>query len=156
TLAGCQDDILPTESGPDVPSEPAEALRTVEKGLERPHEEMFRRIAAEVKGFGGYFYDEEGNMVAYFVDGSEESVARKHLEPILRGRDVRSREGGTGRDMFWKADFSFLELAAIRVRATDPVFEQFGGEWTDLDEMQNRFVGGVSTPSARESVLKVL
>lgn len=156
TLAGCQDDILPTESGPDVPSEPAEALRTVEKGLERPHEEMFRRIAAEVKGFGGYFYDEEGNMVAYLVDGSEESVARKHLEPILRSRDLSSRERSTGRIIFKKADFSFLELASIRDRATDPVFEQFGVEWTDLDEMQNRFVVGVSTPSARESVLKVL
>jgi hypothetical protein len=158
-LAGCQDDVLPTDPerpGPEAASDPSQALRRSEQAIPRPHEAMFHKIASQVKGFGGYFYDEEGNMVVYLVDGQEEDVARKLLEPIIRGRDVGERERNTGQILVKKADFSFLELASYRDRATDPVFEQFGVEWTDLDEMQNRFVVGVSTSSARESVLKVL
>jgi hypothetical protein len=157
TLAGCQDDIIPTQpEGPGAASDPALDLRTSESALPRPHEEVFHKVASEVKSFGGFFYDEEGNMVAYLADPSEEDAARKALEPIMRERDLSARERSTGRLVIQKADFSFLELASWRDQATEPVLEQFGVQWSDLDEAQNRLVVGIATSSARESVMKVL
>jgi hypothetical protein len=154
-LAGCQDE-LPTGSGSKSakPIRPSFDLR--EQDGVRPHEAAFHKISQQIKGFGGYFYDEKGNMVAYLVDLSEEKLAREILEPILKSRDLSERERSTGLIEFRQAEHSFLELAAYRDQATERVLSLNGVEWTDLDEAQNRFVVGLSREASKDEVAKAL
>lgn len=161
-LAGCSDEPSLTDPIPTQPEEIEErkvpATESLQDRVERPHEAPFREISRTVKEFGGYFYDREGNMVAYLTDPGREAAARELLEPILqiRERELGERERSTGRILFRKADFSFSELAAWRDRATHAVLDVPGVEWTDLDEVENRFVVGISKPSVEAEVLRVL
>jgi hypothetical protein len=158
-LASCRDEYIPTEpegEGPDAANAPSFDLRGVESDQVRPHEAQFHKIAEQVPGFGGYYYDEEGTLVAYLADPEQEKLALEVLSPILKERDLSARERNSGAIEFRKAQFSFPELAAYRDRASSPVLNVRGVEWTDLDEAQNRFVVGVSSDNAREEVMKVL
>lgn len=159
-LAGCSDEPSVTEPILTPPEEIDERkvpdTISLQDRLERPHETPFREISEAVKEFGGYFYDQEGNLVAYLTDPGKEAAAREFLEPILKARELGERERSTGRIVFRKGDFTFSELAAWRDRATHPVLDVPGVSWTDLDEAENRFVVGLSKPSVEEQVLRVL
>jgi hypothetical protein len=158
-LGGCTEDLpLPTESGNkgSAAGPIRSAFDLVARDGERPHEAAFQKISQQIKGFGGYFYDEEGNMVAYLVDPAEERLAREVLEPIIKARDLSDRERSSGQILFRKAAHSFLELSEYRNRASDPVLNVSGVQFTDLDEAQNRFVVGLSREASREEVAKLL
>jgi hypothetical protein len=154
-LGGCQDE-LPNEPGARRAETPRPVFNLSEQDGERPHEAAFQKISQEIKGFGGYFYDEQGNMVAYLVDLGEEGRAREILEPIAKARDVGARERSSGQIVFKQAEHSFLELSAYRNQATDRVLAVSGVEWTDLDEAQNRFVVGVGREASKDEIAKVL
>lgn len=156
-FGGCQDEMLvPSQPGADdeTPGLTDPSLFSFREEV-RAHEAAFHLISQEVKGFGGYYYDEEGNLVAYLTGDADEGSARRVLEQVLLKRDLaeRERRGGI---VIRKAEFAFTDLAAWRDRATDAVLEVPGVEWTDLDEAQNRFVVGISTPAARDGTVKVL
>jgi len=154
-VAACSDDRTPTGPGDDVPSPSADRIATGQSG-ERGHEVAFHDISRQIKGFGGYFYDEEGNLVAWLVDPSEEARARSILEGVVKQRDLSAHERNTGRIVFRRAAWSFQDLSAWRDRATHPVLDISGVEWTDLDEAQNRLVVGISSAAVRGRVESVL
>ena len=155
-LAGCQDDI-PAPTAPNaIPSGPRLEVSRDGLAIERPHEEDFHKLSQELPGFGGYYYDEGGNMVALLTDPGEEKRARELLEPILRSRTPGEREKSGGQILIQKAEYPFLELHAYRERASDPVLNVREVQFTDLDEAQNRFVVGLSSSAAQEEVTKIL
>ncbi|MQA89081.1 MAG: hypothetical protein GEU90_02420 [Gemmatimonas sp.] len=156
--AGCRDEY-------ETPTEPnrqrnetisATVTREPDRRLERPHEASFHELARSIRGFAGYYFSEEGTLVALLQDLGEEEVARRLLDTVLRQHQVSDRQQPPGRIRFETAQFSFLELAAWRDRASDQVLDVPGVQFTDLDEVQNRFVVGVSRSSAREAVTRVL
>lgn len=155
-LAACSDEPSPTDPSMIDPGTPSANRTPTGAEVERPHEAAFREISEQVKGFGGYFYDDEGNLVAYLQDGAEEDRARELLERILKERELGRRERSTGKIVFRKGEYSFTELADWRDRGTQPVLEVKGVEWADLDEAQNRFIVGVSTDAGRQEATKVL
>ncbi|HEX2223335.1 MAG TPA: hypothetical protein VHN15_03920 [Thermoanaerobaculia bacterium] len=155
-LGACQDDPSPTSPLPPSETVPSTATAPLRETLERPHEAAFHKIAGEIKSFGGYHYDPEGNLVAYLADGAEADRARSILEGVLKSRDLSRRERAGGQVVLRKGQFSFLELAAWRDRSSDQVLDTEGVEFTDLDEAQNRLVVGISRGASRESVAKVL
>ena len=158
-VAGCRDEgRAPTDPQPELAPTTGAAAAESRDGtaLVRPHEEQFHKLSQQIKGFGGYYFDEAGNMVALLADGADEKMAYELLYPILRARTPTARERGGGTLVLQKAQYSFLDLAAIRDRASDPVLDIEEVQYTDLDEIRNRFVVGVSGPSAQEQALKVL
>jgi hypothetical protein len=151
-LAACQDTA--TEPDPET-REPQEALVVSRETLERPHEAIFHELSSQLKSYGGHYLDEEGNLVAYLTDGAEQDRALALLEPVLAKHQFNARQR-RGKVVFQKAAFTFLDLAAYRDRASEPVLELKQVEFTDLDEARNRVVIGVSGAEAKEAALRVL
>jgi hypothetical protein len=154
--AACHDANRPLE--PEVTESPSHSETRVSSSetVERPHEAEFHRLSQEIRSFGGYHFDEQGNLIAYLKDPADEGRARQLLEPILRNRVLSARQRAQGSVVFRRGAFTFLELSGWRDRATDPVLDTEGVEYTDLDEAQNRFVIGVSSASGRDGATRAL
>lgn len=156
-LSGCLDEPSPTDpSVPDPAAGPLAGAASLDQNVIRGHEAMFHEISQQVKGFGGYFYDEQGNLVAYLVDPAEEGKVREILERVVKERVPSRHERSTGSIVIRKGAYSFPELSGWRDRATHAVLDVSGVEWTDLDEARNRFAVGLSNRAARSEVEKVL
>lgn len=137
--AACSDIEPPTGAG--VPSfnaaggnPPAHA----QNGLDRE----FARLAREIPGFGGYYY-ENGTPVVRLKDLGQ----RGRAQEVLARRFADDRVGGRG-IRFVKGDFDFTELQAWADRLPR-VLELSGVVFTDIDEARNRLTIGVVGDDAR-------
>jgi hypothetical protein len=74
------------------------------------------KLAKEIRGFGGYFYDRAGNMHVYLTDLTQSRRARSKLQPILRARPRAyiTEPRGRPRIILRQGRYDFLQLAAWR------------------------------------------
>lgn len=146
-LCACRDEI-PTAATHRQP--PAGSMSMgVEGG--GPGEDNFRRLAAEVPGFAGYFIDpSSGELVIRLTDISRAATARvsvaRYLPAELGGRSMKIQG----------ARFTFDELSGWRERLLEPVFQIDGVSFMDLDEAQNVLVIGVAGSQGRRDVPKLV
>ncbi len=113
------------------------------------------QIARDIPGFGGFFFDQAGNLVAYLKDRNQRDAAVRALEPLLRTRPrgaARETFGTQPEVVIRDGQYDFLELAAWRDEAVLPVLEIPGANWMDLDEGRNRVAIGIESASVRERV----
>ena len=111
-------------AGPVFASGFDEGIRSVDEDLVR--------MGEEVPGFGGLFYDEEGNPTVYLTD--PEGPAAAVVKSM--GQGVRVLRG----------DYEFRQLAGWRM-ALRPVLGLPGVVTLDADEARNRVVVGVDARS---------
>lgn len=102
-----------------------------DEGIRSVDEELVR-VGDEVPGFGGLFYDEEGNPAVYLTDPEGPGAA------IVKsmGEEVRVLRG----------DYEFRQLAGWKI-ALRPVLGLPGVVTLDADEARNRVVVGVDARS---------
>jgi hypothetical protein len=151
-FAACDDRSTPAEPNLADASADVQAAASETATTEYPHEAEFRRLSKEIEGYGGHFFDDQGNLVVYLADAAQATRARQVLEPVLQARPLSEREVGLasqGSVLVRPADFTFPQLARWRDRVTDEVLKHEGVEFTDLDEAQNRVVVGVTSLKAR-------
>lgn len=152
-LAACSDDTRsPLEPG-DTSPQMNRAGAPLAQVYHRPHEAAARRAAERVPALGGFYFDKDGNLVAFLTDLNQRAAARAVLEPVLRARTASKRQAASGQPtvVFRQADYRFAELTQWRDRMTDPVLNISGVVFTDLDESGNRLKVGVASASAREA-----
>jgi hypothetical protein len=144
--AACARDDTPV-SPSTPPATPAQAMQPELPGTDGE----FVRLARQIPGFGGYWFDRDGSMNVTLTDPSQESKVRALLEPVANLR--RDDRGGRGAASFrfHHADYDFVQLAGWHARLT-PVLTVPGVVFTDADETANRIRIGISTPSARAAV----
>jgi hypothetical protein len=122
----------------------------------------FARMARDIPGFGGMFYDDDGNLVVYMA-GSE---LQRADERAAHRRDVRSQVGRSlqahGRDvpaperiLLREGAYDFLELAAQNQRML-PILGVPGVVFTDIDESQNRLKVGIEEGASEERIQDAL
>ncbi|MBA2243942.1 MAG: hypothetical protein H0W11_03230 [Gemmatimonadetes bacterium] len=106
---------------------------------------VFARMAREIPGFGGLFYDEDGKLNVYMARGqAREMTSTRQLADALGGRlqalglDAVSAEQLVVRS----AQYDFVELNAWHQRVR-PVLAMPGVVFTDVDETTNRLRIGV-------------
>lgn len=155
-LGACQDIPDPTaapDPAPRAAEEPTEGDLPVEK-IERPLEQEFAAIAAQVPAFAGYVYDETGTRLVLVTDPAQGDAALRAVDALAPAPEAAAREGGkpTGESRVVEARFTFLELRGWRDRLLEPVLGEEGVEFLDLDEAANRITVGVSTAGAAERV----
>ncbi|HEU0013260.1 MAG TPA: hypothetical protein VFQ45_06225 [Longimicrobium sp.] len=119
-----------------------------------PAEREFRAIAREFPAFGGYFFDEEGNLVVSMKGGGPHADIQARLGERLH--DFRARlpeplkaQRSHGRVLVRPAAFTFEELADFRERLGGALSQIDGLVFLDLDETKNRLTFGISEASAR-------
>lgn len=122
-----------------------------------PGEEYLYQIAAEVPGFGGMYYDDEGDLVIHLEDlrlsGRAAAAVRRHLPgPGKRGR----QEGPPAAIRFRQAEYGLVELNGYRQRIDRVVLGIPGVVSTDVDDERNRVVVGVRREAAAEEVRRAL
>ena len=154
TLAACGE--LPTSPlSPVSPSSKSASPATT--GAIRPAERHFHDLANEIPGFGGYYLDSSGTLVAYVTDLSR--------GPALRGRlqaSVRAGRTGAGNRtvVIRQGQFDFPALARWRDIVSDQLLGVVPGVvMSDADEMANRVTIGIDervAPGVRGEVLKRL
>lgn len=126
----------------------------------RAEEVEFFELEREMPGFGGYYYDRDGNLVAVLRDPGQGERARVRLEPKMnlhRDKAAPERRAPRGRVVTHQGKYAFSELARWRDLLTDSVLTHVAGvEFTDADERQNRVVVGVRDAAAQGTVRPVL
>jgi hypothetical protein len=111
-------------------------------------EARWYRLAKQISGFGGYFYDRSGNMHVYLTDLRKTGEARSTLESFLRARprDYITEPGGKPRIIVHRGRYDFPQLAKWRNLvgqhvAGKPSVSSFG-----VDIAHNAVVVGVTIP----------
>lgn len=128
----------------------------------RGEEADFFALARELPGFGGYFYDAQGNLVAYLKDRTQSGKASALLGTVLtKAREKmpaeRQAKFKEGQVLIRQGQFAFAELAAWRDQLTESsVLDLPGVVFTDADEVQNRVVIAVNDAATRAQVAQEL
>lgn len=144
-LAAC-DDTTPAPLEPNGPAGMSAAPQSI-----RGEEAELFDLAQKIPGFGGYFFDANGDAVVYLQDPSRRTAAVTALEPILRR--PRGRRAKANPDVIVRqGQYAFMQIAAWRDQAVDEVLNISGSVWVDADEMQNRLAIGVADARARVAV----
>ncbi len=150
-LTGCGDGV-PLPAAPEL--SPRQEAAAVAPDV-RPEEAELHRLSAEIPGFGGYYFDPGGDLVAYVTEpGRAPGAAGAALRPLA---ERALREGrGSGRVVLRRGAYDIPTLARLRDRVTDPLLGLEGVVSVDLDEARNRVVVGIADPAARGRVQRTL
>jgi hypothetical protein len=157
-FAGACSDVAPTEPIAAVPTA-ADMFRAPAMNpnaeLEGTLDAAFVRIAQDVPGFGGLFYDEAGVLTVYMTDVAQArsadmaTVIRTHLPSLQLDagtvQQARVRQG----------QYDFIQLNTM-YRQVRPVHAIGGVVFSDADEAANRVRIGVENATAEQDVRNAL
>lgn len=153
-LAACKDH--PTESPltapqPEARASAASALPEQVPNHVRPAEKAFRDLARQVPAFGGFYFNESGELVAQVTDLGRGASMRAALVPFLQqlAAERGNPNGRLPEIVLRKADYSFAQLSDWRHRIEGPVFALEAVVLIDLDERENRLFIGLADESGR-------
>ncbi|HEY2855671.1 MAG TPA: hypothetical protein VGJ18_22725 [Gemmatimonadaceae bacterium] len=153
-VAACSETRTPTQ--PRVPVSAARTITALTPGV-RPAEEHFHSLAREIPGFGGYFIDSTGGLVAYVTDLTRGDALRTRLGAIRRAHRLGARNPSIS---IRKGDFDFPSLAHWRDLVSTHILGVVPGVvMSDADEAANRVTIGIDekqSPRVRGEVLRLL
>ena len=114
----------------------------------------FLELAAQIPGFGGYYFDSNGDLVAQLTDISKSDLARAALVDIAANRPERMSNPWPrpAAIVTRLAAFDFYQLSAWR----NQLEAATSSDWwlTDADEQANQVLIGVIDTAARDRVLQ--
>lgn len=147
-IGACTDVPVPTT--PDAIGPPSSASRGIgQLGTQghgqRRFEARFGAASRDLPGFGGYEFDDAGNMHVFLMDTAHAQRARGYLASHeARWRRSAHRQGGTERRIIiHQAQFEIAQLHQWHELLTDNVLSMRGAVFTDLDERRNRIAIGL-------------
>jgi hypothetical protein len=117
----------------------------------------FVRLARQVPGFGGYFFDANGDLNVHLTDLVREPAARAAVADVARNRPERSRQPWKrpAEVIVHRADYDFVQLAEWR-RRLSAALGMASVLVLDADEVANRVFVGVTDEEAKPEVLAVV
>jgi hypothetical protein len=129
-------------------------------------DERLAIVARNVPGFGGMFFDENGDLAIYLTHPEHKDAATRHLTDVFGAERLRSKGPTQGRGAdrrklpagevrVLQGQYGFDELEQWR-RSAAAVLNVEGVVFTDVDESRNRIVIGISEPKARSSARSML
>jgi hypothetical protein len=150
-IAGACSETVPTEPRALVPDEASLFGAPADPQSHRSRDSHLVRLAEEVPGYGGHFYDEAGQLNIYMkgaVPMRTASALRSGLQPFgvdMEAQPVRMLAG----------QYTFAELDGMHQRAS-AVLGIGGVVYTDVDDMLNRLAIGVENSAAAADVRNAL
>jgi len=118
-------------------------------------DEQMKRIAEQIPGFGGLFYDENGQLTMYVTRGEpgHQQMAEARISAVL-GNDSQFAAAGPVRVVYGQYDF--LQLKGWHERMRTDVLGVAGVVMVDVDERSNRVRVGVENQEQQAAVKKQL
>lgn len=151
-LNACDDSSRPLAPNNQVPPDQLQYSQGNGIGfLERPSESEQLRIGREVPGFGGYFFDRNGQLVILVADLASADSARPRVFDAIRreGRQLHLQTVSDGKTVTRISRHTFLQLVEWRDRLVGPALDLSGVTFVDLDEAQNVITVGFDSESGR-------
>ncbi|HEX8275758.1 MAG TPA: S1 family peptidase [Longimicrobiaceae bacterium] len=148
-LAACADKPSPSEAtapGAAAAASAAPQVRRFSRGIE---DEFLQMQSSEVPGFGGFYVDEAGDIVAYVTDSADEPRARGAIQRLL-ARDARrfAREDGSRPSVHVRrGEYGFSQLVQWSDALQRGARPAHGISLFDADEMKNRVRIGIADRS---------
>lgn len=139
---GCQDVPVAVESpGGKRP----DFSKTASGQQYHPQEQRFVDLARTFPGFGGFFYDAEGNLAGYTTRLEESADLSRELQLILESRPTRGRLGAEKSSVVVvrKGQYTYHELSSWRDWVEDNLLIGAAVTYVDLNEGANRVEVGV-------------
>jgi len=119
----------------------------------------FADIAGEIPGFGGLYFDEQGNPNVYMapVDGVAALGAEALAGQLNSGLRARGLEGNiSAQDLVIRAgNYNFRQLSGFH-RDIVPVLGAPGVVFTDADETSNRIVVGIEEGTSEAEIQAII
>lgn len=113
----------------------------------------FLQLAHDVPGFGGYFFDANGDLNVYLTDLKQEPAARAAVADVARNRS-HGPWAAPAKIVVRRGDFDFKQLSDWRARFAAAGLT--GVTMIDTDESRNRIAIGVADNAAMARVLSQL
>jgi hypothetical protein len=139
-----------------VPTETTALLQSANPATSAIQDERFRSsearsaaLSREVPGFGGFYFDEGGNLHVYVRDMVNEGLARAAVaQDLAESRREARGAAAAGRAanpqiIVHAAKFEFAQLADWRNRLTEPVLQVPGVVYNGLNEPDNVLEVGI-------------
>ena len=157
-LAGCDQltDIRQSDEG-QTRAAVGQAARVVAIASASGIEREFMELEAKLPGFGGFYIDATGDIVAYVSDPSSLQAREAFVDHFLGSVEARerlAREDGSPRDVaLVVGEYAFTDLAAWKVGLREALLVSHGVKYLDADERWNRVTVGVYDAGTTESVM---
>ena len=133
TAVGCSD-----TSGPVGPAQPPDDAASGPAAGQQPTADDPVGLVRGVRGFGGFFLDQEDRPTVYLTDPAEADAAANALAPYLAERELdRSRL------QVRRADFDYARLESWFDAVSPQALALPGAVFVDLDEASNRIRVGL-------------
>lgn len=151
-----------------TPTPNTSAIKDLHPGF-MDYDEQLVRMGNQLPGFGGMFYDDNGNLNVYFSgaawleSNNAPEAAKQRVKTALTAvfnEDLSIRSSASGAStsagiQFLQGQFSIHELARWRVKVEALMHIQ-GVVLSDLDEAKNRLKMGVENETVRTQILMAL
>jgi hypothetical protein len=170
TLAGaCTDSMGPTRApAAEVRATATPAQLAVSDG--RGLDAEFTRLARQIPGFGGMYYDKSGTLNVYMVTPRNGAAALRREDVatqlrayggravqshLMRGNALGAQSAATASIVVQQGAYDYLQLRAWKDRLTS-IFKVHGVVYLDIDESANRLHVAVTPGASQQQVQKQL
>lgn len=147
--SACGDQDTPVTPEPGARAQAAAAQQPNAPGLDG----RFLQLTRQVPGFGGYYFDAQGDLNVYLTDLRQEAAARAAVADVARNRPQPAAHpfSRPAAIIIRQGQYDFPQLDAWRgsLRAA---FSIAGIQFLDVDETANRVRVGVSSADAAAQV----
>jgi hypothetical protein len=137
-VGGCSDTTQPSTSPDQSSSSSSPDFRTAQQPAADPN-----ALARGVRGFGGFFLDEQGTPTIYLKDAAERGNAERALGAWLQAAGL-----SPSAIRVLKGEFDWADLERWQVQASEQVLGVAGAVFVDADEASNRLLIGVERGAA--------
>jgi hypothetical protein len=141
--AACSDSSQPTVPSGSDPSDDL-SLRAAQGEVTNPND-----LARGVKGFGGFFLDEQGAPTIYLKDAAQKDNAGRAL-----GRYFQAAGISPSRLQVLRGQFDWNELERWFALASSDVLALPGTVFADADEANNRVTIGIERGSGAQGAVR--
>ena len=138
TASACSDAGQPTSPSNETIPNPTPALQQSDDPI---------ALVRRVPGFGGFFYDAQGNPTIYLRDAAARGTAERALQPFF---SIQGTSPSAMRVL--KADYDWVSLERWQSAASTEALARRGVVFVDADEASNRVRIGVERGSAGTEV----
>ena len=156
---GCTDTNPPTSPQAAMTASTALTEADLRAATGRGIDAEFTRLAREVPGFGGMFFDKAGRLNVY-VKAPASGAALRSADVVTTLRSagnaaVQKRLSQSGGVVTKAAKYDYTELQAYRGRLSK-IFNVRGVVFADTDEEQNRLRVAIEPGAREQDVVKAL
>jgi hypothetical protein len=153
-ISACADPVEPTRSKPHASAQELEGSGGVASGRSPNDDQRFIEAAENVEGFGGFFFDANGEPTVYLKNPGNSSSVDGRLRAMFLSSTGSRNQVGTRPIRYLTAKYDFKQLDGFRSTAGRLLEQERTAVSIDVDEVYNRVAIEVGSVDAQARLIK--